>query len=263
MRIVWLASVLAACKAPPEAPEDLGDLSRYLYREWDAEDPEVVRVGLTNLVTFLSDHDLTGNVNDRAWTLPDLTDEDVAGVDHPDRDLTALAGVSVAFESVWPIEDHANVQVQADQTPYEPTAPDHYDRVFVDPTDPSCFPVRGCERLDTVNDATRQNVLMHVTFELFKDFRSLDLDDGWAIISRSWFDQPWPGDDGKVTLFQSYSTDVWIGRGDHTWRFQSLWSESDLGFAASDETVVATVKVATDGIYERVDEQIAASRAAE
>lgn len=252
--------LLAACKAPPEAPADLGELSRYLYREWDAEDPEVVRVGLQNLVDFLSDKDLTGSVNDRSWTLPDLTDEDVAGISRPDRDISAVVGVSVAFESAWPVEDHANVQIQADQRPYEPTAPDHYDRSFVDPTDPTCFPDQACDRLVTFNEATRQNILMKVTFELFKDFRAVPMEEGWAFIARSWFEQSWPGDDGKVMLYQSYSTDLWIGRDDKTWRFQSLWSESDLGIAASEETVVATVKVATDGIYERVDAEIAESK---
>lgn len=251
--------VLAACKAPPEAPDDLGELSRYLYREWGAEDPEVVRVGLTNLVDFLDDQDLTGNVNDRSWTLPDLTEEDVAGITRPDRDISAVVGVSVAFESAWPIEEHAEVQIQADQRPYEPTAPEHYDRSFVEPADPTCFPEQACDRLVTFNEATRQNILMKVSFELFKDFRAISMDDDWAFIARSWFEQPWPGDDGKVMLYQSYSTDLWIGRGERTWRFQSLWSESDLGIAASEETVVATVKLATDGIYERVDEVIAES----
>lgn len=247
----------AACQAPPVAPEDLGELSRFLYREWDAEDPLVIQGGLENLVAILSGADLQGDVDDRAWTLPDLTDEDVADITRPDRDIAAVVGVSVAFESVWTVDDHVQVQLQADQRPYEPTAPNHYDRSFVEPTDPDCFPALECEFLATFNEATRQNILMKVTFELFKDFRSVPLEDGWAFIARSWFEEPWPGDDGKVMLYQSYATDVWIGRGEHTWRFQALWSESDLGIAASEETVVATVKVATDGIYDRVDEQIA------
>jgi hypothetical protein len=255
----WVA-VMMACKAPPEAPTELNELTRYLYREWEAEDPEVIAVGLRNLETFLADVDVhSSQLLERSWEVLPLQEEDVAGLVRPEgRALEDLIGVSVAYGSVWPIEDHARVQTEADQTPFEPTAPEHYDRTFVEPEDPSCFLDAGCEFLRTFNDATRKNTLLTVTFELFKDFRWVELEPGrQAFVSRSWFERSWHGENENTTLWQSHSTDLWIDQGDGTaLRFQVLWSESDVGLSESDALVAGTVKFGTNEIFEHTDEMI-------
>ena len=46
--------LLGCRKAPPEAPKDLQELSRYLYREWQNDDPEVMAAGMDNLHAFLN-----------------------------------------------------------------------------------------------------------------------------------------------------------------------------------------------------------------
>jgi hypothetical protein len=249
-------AALSACKAPPVAPVELGELSRYVYRT-QADDEDVVAAGIENLDAFLAGQDLTAELLDRSWTLPDLTDEDVAGVERPDRDVGLAAGVAVAYESVWPVVDHARVQSEADQTPFEPTAKEHYDRVFVDIDDPACFPARTCDQMSTVNDATRNNILMKVTFELFKDFRWVDLSDGrGAVVARSWFKEPFPGEGGKVVLQQTFSIDVWIDQaGDKSWRYQAVWSESE-GITQDEGLILGTVKFATDEIFRTADEKI-------
>lgn len=253
------ALAVAACKAPPEAPVSLGDPTTGLYREWDNADAALVVSGLLELEAGLVDVDLTGDVLQRSWALPDLTPEDVATLPaRPDRPPEDCVGVAVAWGSRWSIDDHALVQIQADQRPFEPTARDHYDRFFPETEDPTCFTEQTCERLFTFNEATRKNLLMTVTFELPKALRWVDLGDGRrAFFSRSWYEQPWAGQGDNVTLWQSYSLDVWIERDDGTtWRYQSLWSESDLGIGVSDDTVIATVRNATDTFYRACDDAI-------
>ncbi len=248
------------CVAPPEAPEALDELSRFLYREWDHPDPLVMEDGIANLEAFLSDFDMTGHVNGRSWEIQPLFDEDVLDISRPDRPLEDCVALGVAVESRWPVFDHARVQAEADQTPFEPTAPEHYDRFFLDPEDSACLPGRECDVLRTLNEATRKNFLLQVTFDLFKDFRWVRMpgeEDRWALVARSWFAEPWPGAKENVTLWQSYAVDVWMGVGeDTTWRFQALWSESDLGFSVSDKDVIATVKLATDNIFGAGDDAI-------
>ncbi len=265
--VMALLAALWACKPPPEAPQELEELSRYLYREWGAEDLRVQADGLRELAALLDEVPLVdGALLDRSWSLPDLEPDDVAPIDRPDRDLSAAPGVAVATRSVWPVADHARQQTEADQTPFEPTAKDHYDRSFVDPADPACFVDGGCAVMVTSNEATRKNLVIPngVTFLLHKTFRWVDMNEGvedepprMAFLSRSWFSESWSSENGKTTLFQSYSVDVWIPDGDGTVRYQTLWSETDLGIPATEDQVIGTVKGGIDSFYRHVDRALA------
>lgn len=253
----------SACTRPPEAPEDLVTLSRFLYAHWGDEDPRTMSAGLRNLRDFLADQDLTAGLQERSWELDDLQPEDVADIDRPeDRDLADCLGSGVAHESPWPVTDHARAQTLEDQRPFEPTAPDNYVREFPELDDSACFTDRDCDELITVNDVTRQNILLTADFILFKDMRWVDLSeelDGsgpWAVSARSWLAESWPGRKERVWLYQSYSIDVWIEADGRTWRYQTLWSETDPGFEATDGQILGSVKVGTDGIFRAGDQGI-------
>jgi hypothetical protein len=267
MRVSWWWGVVMGCTAPPEAKEDLDNLSRFLYAEQERASDPVLADALLALETMLvAVPDLRGVPDARSWTLDRLTEEDVATLDvRPDRDPALAPGVGVAYRSVWPILDHARVQTETDQRPFEESAPDHYDRAFPDDEDPTCFlqdPVPdGCRVLETFNDATRKNLLMEVTFELRKDIRWVPLDeDRRAMLSRSWYEQSWPGKKENVMVWQSYSIDTWIEQPDgETVRFQTLWSESDVGIEISDSAVVATVKSGINALFQNLDDAIGAA----
>ncbi len=253
--IAWLA---AGCGRPPEAPRKLDDLSQYLYAEWDAEDPEVLAAGLRNLRDFLDGVDLDGAVLDRSWELSPLDRAIADEVDRPtDRDPADTLGVGVAGRSTWPPADHARLQTEPDQTPTEPSAA-AYARTIVAPDDPDCFVRAACEVMDTENDVTRENLLMSVRGTLMKSFRWVEIEPGQhAFISRSWIPESWIGDADKSRIWQSFSIDVWIPHGQGTWRYQTVWSESEVA-NASDAIKIGTVKSSTDNIFEAGDEAIEA-----
>ena len=262
MRTLVLWSVLCAGCAPPEAPAELAELSNYLYREWDARDAAVPAAGLTNLAAFLVDVELdSGRIDDRAWLLDPLEEADVEGIERPNRNLADCLAVAVAGFSRWPVEDHARLQSEPDQTVTEPTSP-RYERSFPETDDPACFEERRCDQLVTFNDAERANIVLSTTFELFKDFRWLtytdpDGEERDAFYSRSWFEDSFEGDRGKNTLWQSYSVDVWLDRGDGTaWRYQTLWSESEIEGASGEGVLTGAVKIGTNGIYQAGDKAI-------
>lgn len=269
MRVVptvcWtlLAGAVGGCSVT-EAPEDLAELSRFLYQVWDAPADGARADALHNLEIQLQGvPDLaTAKTNDRSWSILPLREEDVATITRPDRDLNATVNVALAFESVWPIEDHARLQIELDQTPPEPTAP-FYDREITNLSDAACFVDASCEVMETFNVFRRENLLLSADMELLKTFRwvAFEDDDGnerRGFYSRSWFEKSWPGDRGNVWLYQSYSIDAWIERADGTvWRYQTLWSETDLGLAVADDTVAFTVKDGTDKAMEAGDQAIA------
>ncbi|MEL6345467.1 MAG: hypothetical protein AAFV53_20330 [Myxococcota bacterium] len=254
MRTLTLLSSLAllGCKAPVEAPSELNELSRYLYREWDNEDPEVMQRGLENLAVFMDGLDMDAGVNDRSFLMEPPTAEDLADIDRPEeRDPADMLGVSVAFKSQWTVADHARLQKKSDQTPTEPTA-ESYAR-DADPSD--CFTARSCDTIRTVNEIRRENFLMKVNFTLYKDFRWVDVDGGQALISRSWTDQIWEGDGGDGAIYQSHSIDVWMPDGNSSRRWQLVWSESDVG-VSDEDLITGTLKVTVDNIFDKGDKAI-------
>jgi hypothetical protein len=263
-----LLSLLIACKPPPEAPAELDDLSRYLYREWGDEDERVQASGLANLEAFLAGIDegkgLTKDtgIQQRSWTLPLLTEDDVADLpSRPDRSLDGMIALGVAKFTPYAIDCHALLQVQSDQLPAEGTATD-YTRTFPGRTDGSCFPDQSCPVLETSNDVRRKNLLIAARFQLLKDFRWVTVDDAdggthRAFYSRSWLPDSFPGEAEGDMMWQSYSIDLWTERPTGgTWRYQVLWSETDTGVDAGTDIELGVIKSGTDGVLSDGDKAI-------
>jgi hypothetical protein len=247
---------LSACAAPPEAPTELASLSRYLFREWGADDLRAQEAGIANLRAQLGGIDLGGERAGRSYLVDDLEEGDVAAIDRPDRPLANCLPVAIGGLSRHPIAAHARLLVEPDQTAPEPGAVS-YLRQFLDPTDPACFIDRTCEALLTRNEVHRENALMSVHFVLWKDFRWVDDGDGAAIFARAWFDQSWPGDQANTALLQSYTVDLWLSSPDGlVWRFQTNWAESDLGVEVDDEIVSNVLAGGIDSGFGEADDAI-------
>lgn len=261
MLITLLILLLSGCAPLPEAPTELNELSRYLYREHANDDARVMQRGAANMFDYLATLPLDGERADRSFEPENLHDEDVVDIERPDRPLENCLPVSIGGLSRHRIEDHALLMTQVDQTAAEASA-NYYDRSFPELDDPSCFVDRTCDLLVTSNDAERQNALLKVQFILYKDFRWVEIldDDGehvrWAIVARSWFDQEWYGEEGNNALLQSYASDLWFEADDGgVWRYQTLWSESDVG-DTEDSVVRGILRFSIDGSFGRADDAI-------
>lgn len=262
--LISLVTSTAACGPPsPEAPTDLSDLVRYLYREWDNEDPRFLEDGLANLDEFLGTVDMTVEAKDRSWVPDNLTVEDVAAVSWPDeRDLEAMIPITVAGHGDWPVTDHARLQTEPDQLITEPTAT-RYERTVLNEDDPSCYWDLSCALVETTNDVRRDNLVMAVDFILLKDFRWARIgpevegeEARWAVVGRSWFEQSWTGDSGNTHLWTSFAMDVWLGQPDGTTlRTQTLWSESEI-VDVEDEVVRNLLRSSIDDIFDAGDAAI-------
>jgi hypothetical protein len=158
-----------------------------------------------------------------------LTDEDVESIPHPDYSPEAGTPVAVGGLSSGEPDAHVAYVTLVDQTPVEPGSPDLYTRSFVDETD-ACWPGRTCDLLYTFNHLIKENLLLTVEYDLYKDYRWVDLNlpdpstvpegeipvnDGekrWAFVARSYTDQVWVGDQGANEIQLSFSIEVWIPR---------------------------------------------------
>jgi hypothetical protein len=246
-----LIALFAAGCSPPEAPEDLSELNRFLFREWDNTDPAVMAEGMWALwEEHISQLDPEGERSERSFEQTDLQPEDIEGLTAPpDTVLSNTVNVAVAKKSAYGVELHARLMTEADQTPAENTA-EEYDRFFIDPTDPSCFPDRSCDTLITENDVLRANAILRARFDLKKDFRWFSVgeeDNGhWSFVARSWLEESFPGEQGNTELIQSWTLDIWLDDPEGgLWRYQALYSETDVG--VDDENLIrATTRTGID-----------------
>jgi len=260
--LVAFLTHLSGCSPPPEAPTELTELSRYLYREYNNEDPRVMQGAASNMYDFVETLDLESSLVDRSFEPGNLLDDDVFDIARPDRPLSNCLPISIGGLSRQRIEDHALLMIQPDQTEAEASAT-YYDRSFPDESDPTCFLDRSCDLLVTVNDAERSNLLLTVEFVLFKNFRWVEIldEDGeherWAIVARSWFEEEWEGAQGENSLLQSYASDLWFEADDGTvWRYQTLWSESRISPEPEESVVRGILRSSINSSFGRADDAI-------
>jgi hypothetical protein len=217
---------------------------------------------------------------------PELTDAQVAGLEGaPDRDPGACIGMLVGFASSFSIEAHATLPLFADQRPLEPASPDHYDRTFLEGED--CWGDRSCLMLRTHQDLTKvytAGFIPPIAYEFFKDFRWVDIgaEDGsprWVYTARTWNPGSFSSENGKNTLLQSYTLEVWYPRdgrgfrfadteevpesqgdsdGGGVTRFQAVWSEQDIDLSNDPEMQAGTIRWGLDRNFQAHEDFLAA-----
>lgn len=220
---------LLGCQAPPAADPEFSDAARFAFREFDTEEPARLAFAIRSLErTIYLGYDLEADSSrDRASTPEYLDDSDVVGIDTPGLPLSDALPVAVGLLSGYEIDQHRQIALLADQTPVEPGSPDHYERTINEGAD--CWIDRGCDYLRTVNNLTKANALITVTYDLYKDYRWIDLnlpdpssvaegepvvnegEPRWAYTARSWITEQAVADNGN-SIDQSLSVEVWLPR---------------------------------------------------
>jgi len=251
--------VLVGCRKSPEAPAEISDLTRFLVRELQTEEADVLGAGLDSLDAHLRTVDMDGSiVDDRSWSVSNLSDEDLGDYAHPGRDLNDLISIGVVGAELHPIENHAEYMMWPVQDNIN-NGVVYYHRNFPETEDGSCFVDRSCESILTFNESVRDNALYEVYLEVWKSWHWVDFGDGrQAVVAFAWFEESWPTTDGKdATLWQNFELDVWMDKpnpSDGIWRYYVSWTENDV--ADSEDIVAGTIRGAAETRYE--DEEKAA-----
>lgn len=248
---------LLACESPPDAAVEFSDAARYGLEHFDDEADDALAPALLALeeeiyAELTMDSETSA---DRALALELLTETDVAGVEHPDRDpAAARPPVALARESRHPFSSHVTVAQRADLSPMEPNSPNLYARTITDGGD--CWGDRECDFLRTQNQVRKENILIgEVEYRLDKDYRWVDLgDDRWAVAARSWQPDSATSVDGGTTLWQSFTFEIFLPiEGSQTLRMMAVWAETELSIDADEELVETTQLVGIDDIFKAHD----------
>ncbi len=254
-RAVWLVPVALAChKAPDSAPASLDEALLDVMRAHDQGNIDAEASTLRELV--LSSFNLDeSSPHDRALTPTALSTADIEDFEHPDLDPSVCIGVIVARRSEFDLSDHAMVQLLADQTPVEPYSPDKYDREFLEGED--CWESKDCADLRTDNDLIKDNLLMTLPYQFYKDFRWFDDDNGGGIIAWPWVPESAYSESGNSGILQSYGVEIWFPEDGGTVRALAVWADTKLSVSASDDLVAATTVSGIERNFEAVDEYLA------
>ncbi len=261
--LTGLVLLALGCKPPADAPTELDELTVFLFRNWEAQEEGALEMGMFNLQAHFASMDLDVAYGDRSYQIENLATDDLVGVSPPDgADPADCYGIGLVAGSAFTPEQNSQAIVLVDQTPVEPFAPDVYERIFLDPADPSCFPTRDCLVLRTNNVIIKKNSLMEIPYEMIKDYRWVELaEDGlpgtgvFGILGRTWLEERGVGENGNNTIEQSYSIDVFLPGAHGGWqayRYLGLWNETT-GAVEDPDAVMQLALWGMSGMFEETE----------
>jgi len=223
----WVVvSLCLGCAAPPGAPAELDELVRYLFREFEAQEPEVLGEGLQNLDALVADLDLSADLDERSWKLAPINADDLAGITYPDRSLSDCTTLALAYGSPWSPSAHTAYLILSDLSVLGTAT--SYQRSFLETEDPACFAEQSCDVLRTENVITRESLLFSMSYRQRKDYRWVVLPEGeWGILARGWLEESAHGDADNNHMWQAYEVEVWLPTDRGTTRYYASYTEID------------------------------------
>jgi hypothetical protein len=215
--------LLLACGGPEPAPAEMNALTRYLWEQWD--DQAAMDDAVDQLLAQASEVDLAADKDDRSYIVLGLDSEAVGDKVEHSYDPADVVGAGLLHESQYPIEDHFNYMWLEDQVPLEPTSKEFYRRTFIE-GDEDCITGQTCDYVLLLNEVQRDTALYTLNYDIHKQFRWAESDNGPALMGRSWnLDE---ADGGAIQLLQAYSLDIYAPQADGTTlRYHLSWQESE------------------------------------
>lgn len=237
-------------------PVVLDDLTAAMFRDW--EDEDTMREHAGDLARWLEVERDVGQAWD-GMRLSNLTPEDVGGVEYPeDTDLSLHGGIATAFTSAFPIEDHASLLVEADQTFTDPRTFLQYDRVLLEGEREAFSVGEGLVRTDNVIRKAGAFGI-EIPYTLRKDYRWVHDDGLSAILGRTWVTQPGCSENGRNCVVQSWGVDAFVATEAGTHRLYAIWIEvnTEADSFIGEDAKLGLVANGNQDLLESTDEALA------
>jgi len=220
---------------PVKAPKEIDELSAYLFANFESETGDELVAGTEELRKFLKDLDLANaELDDRTFSMSPLQNDDWGGIEGSPEDPAMQLPLAVAALSDHDLTANIDLAGNKNHVCIDSNTTVYYDREF--DSQKKCFLDGDCDTLRTTNEIRKESVIAKVWYDMYKDYRVITDEDGkeTALISRSWTDKVWMGDNGKNSWDQIYAIDVSIPEGDQTLRYVVFWSAVTIGGVADD-----------------------------
>ncbi|MBM74559.1 MAG: hypothetical protein CMK59_04090 [Proteobacteria bacterium] len=230
--------LIFGCTPPPQAPDNLEQLSDYLYKHSFDEDTEALEMGVENLKIWLSkDQNLSNTI--AGYQVNKLKDESVANLDEKERSIQdTLIGAAIAYEHTVSFEDIIDTCFVNNWAEVYDGTYEVYDRVFSE--DPSCLLNKACTQISyTTESESKWAGLISVTSETHGELRWVNIPDiGWTFIMRNWLYKPAlvePESIGIVVNAQYYLMMMYPSDNNTLIRTSMTWIDTDYGILPFDE----------------------------
>ena len=190
MTLFSLGFLFIACKPPPEAPDDLEQLSEFMFSHMDDEDPAELQAGLVNLDTWLNTGENLKNTTG-GYQINNLKDESVADLDDKARTIQeTLIGSAVAHSYDHSIDEIIQTLFVDDWSQVTNGMYPCYERIFDDGQDPKCLKNGDCDWASYQTVSVSDWAIVIVVSENSGQIRTVETDYGTAILQRTWLNEP-------------------------------------------------------------------------
>lgn len=208
---------LAACQPPPEAPEDLDELCSFLFEHHSDEDLAYMQAGVDNLVIWLDEH--IAEAED-GYSVTGISEESVSDLGGRAHSVQDIYGVSLPTVGEHSVLDMVEGLTTLDFVTVDPDYYEDFERTYH--SDIDCFVDRSCDRL-----ATHELQDISLPFNIHSlnqaEHEYLWLNDGAAMVQRSWLDEPPETNSSWLEVDDQYYLNAILPREGGHYRVQTTW----------------------------------------
>lgn len=249
--------LLLACGSVPEAPQEIGAATRFLFEQLDQEEESVVS-GILALEAATAHLQLEADLDRRAFGPPLLLAEHLGTAKSPpDTDPNDQYRVAVAGLSRHPVANHRKLVIQTDLLPVEAEDTPLHSRMITSGT-AACFADGSCPMIETLDHLRKNNFLFDIPYDLKFQIRAVKDENGRVMmVERAWMEAVGVGEDSSKTIDQHYRLKAWWPDpdGKRTRIFSAVWMILGV-FGATEGIFIDEVTPEIDGSFKKSDDFI-------
>lgn len=231
--LIPLFSLLTGC-APPEAPEELNELTAFIFEHAQDVESTEIEQGVLNLEAWMSKR--LEETKD-GYEVDNLTTDSVGELDQCTRDITGLIGAAVGTTSRHSADELIELWLAGNLM-------DLYDSLIayerdVLHNDVECFLSHECETLHYDSYSTKKFALgIEVEAVSRAQWRWVELDDGYAAVQRTWLALPMQASPAWLDVEEQFYLSVMMPRKNNkSVRMQAIWAVTEIDNAPVPEGI--------------------------
>ena len=253
MVTAWFISM--GCSVP-DAPEDLDQLSSYLFLQMANPDPAYMKAGVDNLIDWMGEN--RDDLNE-GYRIENLSQDAIDTTDLPPADLQNLVGAAVATDIGHSVTDTLNTVLTVDPMVMSGDNFNFNERTFIGDLD--CFLAEECNSI--AYNAHQENKLplgIEVESKIYGEYMWVESDAGKVIAQRRWMLEPGIVNNDWLRVEQEFGLTLYLPSSDGMTFVDLDWIITMLGDLEVPEDFALTLAINSIqkgrlGIEEFMDEQ--------
>jgi len=240
MRTIGLAIMGIGCAAPAEAPNELNELTAFIFEHAQDADPALLQEGVANLDTWMSKR--LEETKD-GYVVNNLTKKSVGELDQCTRDISGLIGAAVGTTSRHDVDTLTDTQLNVDPMRMSDAFIAYRRDILFN--DEDCFTNGECDALHYDSYSTKKFALgIEVEGVSRVQWRWVDTDEGVAVVQRTWLALPLKATPAWLNVREQFYLNVVMPwRDDRSVRMQAVWAVTEIDDAPVPENMALQLAI--------------------